>query len=274
MTPSTESSAGKHPDRLAPAPMTGDRIQRRILAGGLLALVAASWSYLVYQDWAMRHMDLADMAMPSTGPWSTADFVLVFVMWAVMMVAMMLPSALPTLRAYRAVLSARGEEKSPDALVALFAAGYVFTWTIFSAAATFAQSVLHDFAFVSPAMRVTSPIIAGALFIAAGAYQWTPLKRACLAGCQLPLQFLLRHWRTGASGAWRMGIIHGAYCAGCCWMLMAMLFVYGMMNLAWIVAIALYVLGEKLLPARKWLPRLAGSLLILWGGAVLALAWR
>jgi predicted metal-binding membrane protein len=254
--------------------MTDDRVQRRVLAGGLLVLVAASWSHLAYQDWAMRHMDLVDMAMPSAGPWSSADFMLVFVMWAVMMVGMMLPSALPTLRTYRGVISARDEERNPDALTALFAAGYVFTWTIFSAAATLVQSVLHDLTLVSPAMRATSPTVAGALLVAAGAYQWTPLKRACLARCAWPLQFLLRHWRAGASGAWRMGIIHGAYCAGCCWMLMALLFVYGMMNLAWIIAIAMYVLGEKLLPAQRWLPRLAGALLILWRGAVLAMAWR
>jgi predicted metal-binding membrane protein len=254
--------------------MTDDRIQRRVFGGGLLALVVASWSYLLYQEWAMRHMDLVDMAMPSAGPWSASDYVLVFVMWAVMMVAMMLPSVLPTLRAYRAVVSTRAPEKSADALTAVFAAGYVFTWTLFSAVATLVQSVLHAFSVVSPAMRAASPTLAGALLIAAGVYQWTPLKRACLAGCAWPLQFLLRHWRAGAAGGWRMGIIHGAYCAGCCWMLMALLFVYGMMNLAWIVAIAMYVLGEKLLPAQRWLPRLAGALLILWGGTVLSIAWR
>jgi predicted metal-binding membrane protein len=123
-------------------------------------------------------------------------------------------------------------------------------------------------------MRAASPTLAGALLIAAGVYQWTPLKRVCLARCARPLQFLLRHWRAGASGGWRMGIIHGAYCAGCCWMLMALLFVYGMMNLAWIVAIATYVLGEKLLPAQRWLPRAAGGLLVLWGCTVLSIAWR
>ncbi len=254
--------------------MTDDRIQRCVFAGGLLVLVVASWSYLVYQDWAMRHMDLVDMAMPGTGPWSFADFVLVFVMWAVMMIAMMLPSVLPTLRAYRAVVSTRDHERRPDTLTAVFAAGYVFTWTIFSAMATLTQSVLHTFTLVSPAMRAASPSIAGALLIAAGVYQWTPSKRACLAHCAWPLQFLLRHWRAGAPGAWRMGIIHGAYCVGCCWMLMALLFVYGMMNLAWIIAIAMYVLSEKLLPAQRWLPRLAGALLILWGGTVLSIAWR
>jgi predicted metal-binding membrane protein len=254
--------------------MADDRIPRRVFGGGLLALVVASWSYLLYQEWAMRHMDLVDMAMPSAGPWSASDYVLVFVMWAVMMVAMMLPSVLPTLRAYRAVVSTRARERSPDALTAVFAAGYVFTWTLFSAVATLVQSVLHAFSVVSPAMRAASPTLAGALLIAAGLYQWTPLKRACLARCAWPLQFLLRHWRAGASGGWRMGMIHGAYCAGCCWMLMALLFVYGMMNLAWIVAIAMYVLGEKLLPAQRWLPRLAGALLILWGGTVLSIAWR
>ena len=274
MNPSADPSASKRTDIVAPAPMTDDRIQGRVFGSGLLALVVASWSYLAYQDWAMRHMDLVDMAMPSAGSWSAADFLLVFVMWAVMMVAMMLPSALPTLRAYRGVTSTRDHEKSPDALTAVFAAGYVFTWTIFSAVATLAQSVMHALTLVSPAMRATSPTLAGMLLIAAGVYQWTPLKRACLARCAWPLQFLQRHWRAGASGAWRMGVIHGAYCAGCCWMLMALLFVYGMMNLAWIVAIAIYVLAEKLLPAQRWLPRLAGALLILWGGIVLSVAWR
>ena len=274
MNPSADSPASKRTDMLAPGAMTDDRIQRRVFAGGLLALVVASWSYLVYQDWAMRHMDLVEMAMPGAGPWSSADFVLVFVMWAVMMIAMMLPSVLPTLRAYRAVVSTRDQQRRPDALTAVFAAGYVLTWTIFSAIATLTQSVLHAFTLVSPAMRAASPSIAGALLIAAGVYQWTPSKRICLAQCASPLQFLCRHWRPGASGAWRMGIVHGAYCAGCCWMLMALLFVYGMMNLAWIIAIAIYVLSEKLLPAQRWLPRLAGALLILWGGTVLSIAWR
>jgi predicted metal-binding membrane protein len=274
MNPSADSPASKRTDILAPGAMTDDRIQRRVFTGGLLALVVASWSYLVYQDWAMRHMDLVDMAMPGAGPWSSADFVLVFVMWAVMMIAMMLPSVLPTLRAYRAVVSTRDHQRRPDALTAVFAAGYVFTWTIFSAIATLTQSVLHAFTLVSPAMRAASPSIAGALLIAAGVYQWTPSKRVCLAQCASPLQFLRRHWRPGASGAWRMGLVHGAYCAGCCWMLMALLFVYGMMNLGWIIAIAMYVLSEKLLPAQRWLPRLAGALLILWGGTVLSIAWR
>jgi len=276
-SPIDGSSDGPKQDPAAPsrsnipatASLAVDRIQRWILAGGLLALVAGSWSYLAYVDWAMRHMDLVAMAMPSAGAWATADFMLVFVMWAVMMVAMMLPSAIPTLRVYRAVVATRDETRSPEALTALFAAGYLFTWTIFSAAATWTQSTLHGFTFVSPAMRASTPTIAGVLLVAAGVYQWTPLKSACLARCAFPLQFLTRHWRSGASGAWRMGILHGAYCAGCCWLLMALLFVYGMMNLAWIVAIAAYVLAEKLLPLQRWLPRAAGTLLILWGGSVL-----
>jgi predicted metal-binding membrane protein len=270
MNSSADSSAPTRTDIVAPASMTDERIQRRVFTGGLLALVVASWSYLLYQDWAMRHMDIVDMAMPGAGPWSPSDFVLVFVMWAVMMVAMMLPSVLPTLRAYRAVVSTRDHQRRPDALTAVFAAGYVFTWTIFSAIATLTQSVLHAFTLVSPAMRAASPSIAGALLIGAGVYQWTPSKRVCLAQCASPLQFILRHWRPGASGAWRMGIIHG----GCCWMLMALLFVYGMMNLAWIMAIAMYVLSEKLLPAQGWLPRVVGALLILWGGTVLSIAWH
>lgn len=267
--PGHDPSASSRSNISATGSETADRIQRWILAGGLLALVAGSWAYLAYVDWAMRHMDIVAMAMPSAGPWATADFMLVFVMWSVMMVAMMLPSAIPTLRVYRAVVATRGETRSPETLTALLAAGYLFTWTVFSAAATWCQSTLHNFALVSPAMRASTPAIAGMLLVAAGAYQWTPLKIACLARCASPLQFLTRHWRPGASGAWRMGVALGAYCAGCCWLLMALLFVYGMMDLAWIVAIAAYVLAEKLLPLQRWLPRAAGTLLIVWGGSLL-----
>jgi hypothetical protein len=124
MNPSADSPAPKRTDILAPGAMTDDRIRRRVFASGLLALVVASWSYLVYQDWAMRHMDLVDMAMPGAGPWSSADFLLVFVMWAVMMIAMMLPSVLPTLRAYREVVSTRDNQRRPDALAAVLAAGF------------------------------------------------------------------------------------------------------------------------------------------------------
>lgn len=272
MNTGIESSGSGRSDSV-PADVRDERIRRGLLVAGLLTIITASWAYLGYQDWAMRHMDLVAMAMPAAGSWSSADFVLVFTMWAVMMVAMMLPSAIPTLRVYRAVALTRGEKASAERLTAMFAVGYVSTWTLFSGAATLSQWVLHAFAWVSPSMRASGPI-AGVLLVAAGVYQWTPLKRACLARCAWPLQFLPRHWRSGAVGAWQMGVLHGAYCAGCCWLLMGLLFVFGMMNLAWIVVIAAYVLAEKLLPRQRWLSKLAGALLVLWGGSVLLIALR
>ncbi len=253
--------AGSDPGPASAPPLSRfDRITVIACIGGL---VAAGWTYLAYQDWAMRHMD--DMAMPGFGAWSPSDLTLVFIMWAVMMVAMMLPSAMPMLLIHRRLAGAAAAR--PGAQTALFALGYLLVWTAFGAVATIAQWALHSALLISPAIR-TNAGLSGALLIAAGVYQWTPLKQTCLAGCASPLQFLSRHWRAGKIGAVRMGLLHGAYCLGCCWLLMALLFVYGVMNIAWIGAITLYILVEKLMPRTTWLPRAAGALLIGWGVAL------
>jgi predicted metal-binding membrane protein len=269
------ASTLKHPDpasgeALSAAPPLS-RFHRISLVAAILVLTASGWAYLGYQDWAMRHMDRVDMAMPGAGSWSPADLVIVFVMWSVMMVAMMLPSAIPMLAAYRRLAGAAST--SPGTLTALFGAGYVLIWTAFSAAATLAQWAMHSALLVSPAMRA-NPLLSAALLIAAGVYQWAPLKQTCLAGCASPLQFLSGRWRGGKTGAalW-MGLLHGAYCVGCCWLLMALLFVYGVMNIVWIAAISLYVLAEKTLPPMAWLPRVTGTLLIGWGIALALLSW-
>jgi predicted metal-binding membrane protein len=241
------------------------RFDRICLAAGVVALIAASWAYLMYQDWAMRHMDLVDMAMPSAGPWSPADAVWVFAMWTIMMIAMMLPSATPLLNVYRRLVGAQEQRARPAVLTALFAGGYLLVWIGFSAIATLAQWGLHQAALLSPAMILTHSTVGAALFVVAGIYQWTPLKHSCLAKCGAPLDFLQRHWRGGGAGAFSMGALQGVYCIGCCWLLMALLFVYGVMNLVWIVAIALYVLLEKLLPLGRWLPRATGLALVAWG---------
>ncbi len=241
------------------------RFDRICLAAGIAALVAASWAYLVYQDWAMRHMDLVDMAMPSAGPWSPAEALWVFAMWAIMMVAMMLPSATPMLTVYRKLVAAREQRTRPAVLTALFAGGYLLVWLGFSAMATLAQWGLHQAALVSPSMILTNAKVGAALFVVAGVYQWTPLKHSCLVGCRAPLDFLQRHWRSGAAGALSMGARQGVYCAGCCGLLMALLFVYGVMNAVWIAVITLYVLAEKLLPLGRWLPRTTGLGLVAWG---------
>ncbi len=202
------------------------------------------------------------MAMPQMQSWGWVDFILMFVMWAVMMVAMMVPSASPMVLMFANVNRRRREQERPYFPTAVFLLGYLVVWTAFSALATLAQGALHEAALLSPMMVSTSPILGGVLLLLAGIFQWTPLKHACLRHCRSPLTVILREWREGARGAFIMGLKHGAYCTGCCWFLMALLFVAGVMNLLWVAAIAAFVLIEKVAPAGHWVGRIAGLLLI------------
>ena len=257
------------PDALAGAAPASPRSDRWLLACAITLLVALSWAYLLYEAWAMRHMAVGDMAMPDANPWTAADLTLVFVMWAIMMLAMMLLSATPLLLIYRRTLAASSANGRAAALTLVLAAGYLFAWTVFSAAATLAQWALHSLALMSPMMTLTAPIGGGVLLVVAGLYQWTPLKHACLSRCRSPFLFLLTHWRDGAAGAFRMGLRHGLYCTGCCWLLMGILFVVGVMNLFWVAAITAFVLAEKTLPKGEWLSHASGFGLILWGSWLL-----
>ena len=175
---------------------------------------------------------------------SLGRFLAVLLMWAVMMVAMMLPSAAPTILLFGALTRTRASA-SPLPPTAGFAAGYVLLWGAFSLVATFAHMAFEHAALVSSAMRTTTSVLAGLLLVAAGVYQWTPLKHACLRNCRSPIHFVTRHWRAGLGGAFRLGLFHGAYCVGCCWALMGLLFVGGVMNVAWVAALAVFVLLEK-----------------------------
>ena len=180
-------------------------------------------------------------------------------MWWVMMVAMMLPSAVPAVLLYGRVR----EIRSGDSTVAqswVFLTGYLIVWLLFSVVAAIAQRLL-----TGPSMALGNRYAAGALLIVAGIYQLSPLKNACLAQCRSPAQFLSRHWRSGTAGAVRLGVLHGAECVGCCWMLMALLFVGGVMNLLWIIALTLIVATEKLVPHGDWFGRAAGVALVGWG---------
>jgi len=228
-------------------------------------LIASSWAWLLYQDWAMRHMDVVDMAMPGTAAWNSVDLLLVFGMWAIMMAAMMLPSTLPMILAFAVVTRRRSEHSNALARTGLFMFAYLLVWTGFSAAATLAQWRLHSAALISPMMVATSPLLGAALLIAAGIYQLTPFKHACLARCQSPLDFLLIEWRDGNTGALMMGVRHGAWCTGCCWLLMMVLFVVGVMNIWWVAAITLFILLEKLIVRAEWLRYASGALLMAWG---------
>jgi len=191
-------------------------------------------------------------------------FAIVALMWATMMVAMMSPSAAPTVLLYaRAQQLAKPDKRPPTAA---FIAGYLLCWISFAALAAGLQISLDRAAALSDmTMALHGRRASGAVMIAVGIYQLSPFKDACLGRCRSPAQFLSRHYRPGAAGALRLGLLHGAYCVGCCWMLMALLFVGGVMNLAWITGLTLLVAGEKLLPHGRTIARVAGVVLIAWG---------
>ncbi len=212
---------------------------------GLMLLAILAWAYLAWLAAGMNSM-AAGMA-PRLRAWTVVEFVLMFVMWAIMMIAMMLPSAAPMI-----LLHARVQRQAGAAATHLstwaFAVGYLTAWTLFSFGATALQWGLEQAALLSPMMATTDRRLGASVLLVAGIYQLTPLKYACLEHCRSPLQFVSEHWRPGVVGALKMGLHHGMYCIGCCWFLMALLFVGGVMNLVWIAVIAGFVLIEKVAP--------------------------
>jgi predicted metal-binding membrane protein len=208
------------------------------------------------------------MEMPGS-PWSVGELGSAFVMWAVMMAVMMLPSALPIVRLVGASNRRAVTEGAAETPPALFVVGYLLTWTSFSALATTLQALLRSLALLTSALSLSDPRLGGAILVMAGVYQFTPWKGSCLRHCQSPLSFLLSHWREGARGALMMGLRHGLFCVGCCWALMLVLFVVGVMNLWWVAALAVVILLEKLALGGRWLPRVAGLGLVCWGVALL-----
>jgi predicted metal-binding membrane protein len=182
-----------------------------------------------------------------------------------MMVAMMVPSVAPTILVFAQINRKRREQHSPFVPTSVFLTGYLAAWAAFSVAATLAQWGLHTAALVSSAMVATSPVLAGILLITTGIFQWTRFKEACLARCRSPLGLILTHWRDGLVGAFRVGFLDGSYCVGCCALLMALLFVNGVMNVWWMAVLTAFVLVEKLVPAHLWTGRVAGLLLCGWG---------
>jgi predicted metal-binding membrane protein len=198
-----------------------------------------------------------------TAVWDSQHLALLWAMWAVMMVGMMLPSASPLLLLYGSVArrSATGASAASGQIYAL-AAGYLAVWAVFSLGATALQRLLAMLLYISSMMEVTSPVVGAALLLIAGVYQLTPIKQACLRTCQSPLGFLMSRWRTGIAGAFRMGVEHGALCVGCCWALMLLLFVGGVMNLAVIAVLTAVVAFEKLTPFGAQGARISGVVLI------------
>jgi predicted metal-binding membrane protein len=236
-------------------------------------VTALAWLYLVHMARGMEAMGSGPMAAMGLHPWTPTYFALMFAMWTIMMVGMMLPSATPTTLLYTAVARKAARDGTPVAPVTAFVAGYLLMWTLFSLGATAAQWGLERAALLSPVLVSTSPSLGATLLIAAGIYQLTPWKDACLTHCRSPAHWIAAHWRPGTSGALRMGLEHGAFCLGCCGVLMALLFVGGVMNLLWIAVITLFVLVEKVAPFGGRGGRLAGIGMILAGGVVLLGAW-
>ena len=223
----------------------------------VLAITLAGWSALLWLVLDMGH-PVAQLTMPDSRAWQPANLAAIAIMWTVMMAAMMLPSALPMIQTFAGVCAAKGAALRWYA----FVGAYLLVWLAFSAAATGAQWVLQAQGWVDPMIVSRNPLLSAALLLIAGIYQFSPLKGICLARCRSPLAFILGEWRDGVDGAFTMGLRHGLQCLGCCWALMALLFVGGVMNLAWIVALALVVAIEKLVPYGDRLGQLLGVALI------------
>lgn len=247
------------------------RRDRMVVFVGLILLTILAWSYLYYLTVQMSSPGMGEASanpdggmamseMMKLAPWTAIDAMLMFVMWAVMMAGMMVPSATPIILLYARVLRKNAVKGDPLVPTSAFFAGYLIVWIVFSAAATVMQYGLEQVALLSPMMISTSPVFGGFVLLGAAIYQWTPYKDACLRRCRSPVWFLSTHWQGGTNGALRMGLAHGAYCLGCCWALMLILFVGGVMNLLCIAAITIFVLIEKVVPHGRDIGR---------GGAVL-----
>jgi len=246
--------------------VTSSRRDRLLILVSLAVITAAAWAYLVHlargMSASMQHdAMMAEMGMVMDMPWTATDAFFTFTMWTVMMMGMMAGAAAPVLLLFAAA-SARRDERRVPFMVLAFGLGYALIWTAFSAGAAAAQWGLHEAALLSSAMATSSRYLAAAILIGAGAYQLTPFKGACLAHCRSPLGFLMTHWRDGRLGALQMGARHGLYCLGCCWALMCVLFVVGVMNLVWVAALTILVLIEKSGPGGARVARLGGAAMI------------
>jgi predicted metal-binding membrane protein len=237
---------------------------RWIVLAALLALTALAWARMTHDARGVGCGACCRMVAPDTNPWDAATLLPLFFMWAGMMVAMMVPSASPMIMTFAMVQRKRRDQERPFVPTGIFLAGYLFAWMLFSAFAAVAQWILHAKALLTPMMVSNNSIFGGVILAAAGIFQFTPLKNACLKHCRSPLNFLLTDWREGKIGAFVMGLKHGAYCTGCCWILMLLLFLGGVMNLFWIAALSIFVLLEKILPKRFLFGKFAGVILMIW----------
>jgi len=242
------------------------RRDRVVIACCIAGVTTLAWAYLVHLSRQMSSPTnamtmVASMGMAAKAPLSAADLVMTWVMWSVMMIGMMSPSAAPVVLLF-AGTQARGDRHGGHVAVTLFGVGYLAIWLGFSAAAALTQSAFHQAALLSPAMTIVSSRLSGVILIGAGVYQLTPAKSACLRHCQSPLGFLMSNWSDGSRGAAWMGLRHGLYCMGCCWAAMGVLFVVGVMNLAWVGLLTAFILLERLGRAGMLAARAGGIVML------------
>jgi predicted metal-binding membrane protein len=238
---------------------------RWIIGGSLAVTIALCWAWIVPMARDMYGSMTGPSAWMMTDTWNFTHLALLFAMWVVMMAGMMLPSAAPTLLLYAGVIRKSPDGASAPAHVYAFATGYLLVWTAFSLMATVLQRLFAHWLLLSPMMEAHGRIFGGTLLMVAGIYQFTPFKRTCLESCRSPAAFIARHWKRGMAGGFRLGAAHGLYCLGCCWALMLLLFVGGVMNLWWIEVLTIFVLLEKLAPLGAQGGRLSGVLLVAMG---------
>jgi len=240
---------------------------RAIIASCLAVITALAWLYLIHLSGQMS-IAQSTMAGMTAAAWTVTDYLFTFGMWATMMVGMMTPTAAPALLLFDGMQkNSDGNERRDKVL--LFGLGYIVVWIAFSAIAALAQWMLHERAILSMSMATTSTRLSGWILVLAGVYQLTPLKTACLRQCRTPLGFLMTNWRDGKRGALMMGIMHGKYCLGCCWAMMLVLFVVGVMNLAWVAALTALILLEKFGSTGVLLSRAVGAGMIIVGIAAI-----
>jgi predicted metal-binding membrane protein len=254
------------------------RRDRQAVVAALVAVIAMAWVWILFgAGTGMSAMDMlavpganSMVGMMAPAVWTVGYAGIMFSMWWVMMAAMMLPSAAPILLLFARINRKQKAAGRPFIPTGIFAAGYLVAWGGFSLLATGLQWELERLGLLSPMMVTTNYWLGGAILIAAGVWQLTPIKGMCLRHCRSPMGFLVQSWRPGHGGAFRMGLEHGSFCLGCCWFLMGLLFFGGIMNLFWIIGLAVFVLLEKTVPMGSWIGRIVGVGVTAWGVLVLA----
>jgi len=227
-------------------------------------ILAVSWALVAWMTLDVSH-SVVKLMMPIDASWSSSTIAAVFVMWAMMMVAMMLPSAAPMVLTFDRISKQRSNNSTSRLDVLVFVAAYLVVWVVYSVLATGVQWGLQRFGLLTPMITSRPVWLTSSIFVLAGLYQFSPLKHACLGRCRTPLIFLMQEWREGFSGAWIVGLKHGLYCTGCCWALMLLLFTAGVMNPVWIVLLMMLVAFEKWPYSPSWISRTYGGILVLVG---------